>query len=69
MDINALTEKEAKLVRLTQPKIKEAIGELFKAGFKRDKKKTTVAKDKLKKVIRPSVISGLTLGVKWLKSN
>jgi|TARA_B100001964_G_C14237912_1_gene603430 hypothetical protein len=69
MNINALTEKEAKLVRLTQPKIKEAIGGLIRAGFKRDEEKIIVAKKKLRKVIRPSVISGLTLGVKWLKSN
>lgn len=67
MDIDILTDKEAKLVETTQPKFKEAMDFYIKAGLSKDEKKIKQAKERLKKVIAPSVRSGLELGLKWLK--
>lgn len=67
MDIDVLTDKEKKLVENTQPKIREAMAFYFKSGFSKDEKKIKVARERLRKIIQPSVRSGLELGLKWLK--
>ena len=67
MDINVLTEKEKSLVKQTQPKVREAMAKLFKAGFSKDEKKIKIAKENLRKIIQPSVRAGLVLGLQWLK--